>query len=1001
MLEQQISPKLDYAKVQPRAIAPKTLPENFKVLIAEFDLYSSLGGGQTFYREMIKLHPNIQFYYIQKSPHEFLVRPNNAIPLEFRWKHKPDDFLNRQSSRLAWLQADALNIAESAKGIDFNIVDFPDYSQFGLFLKPAFQAIGLKNTKIAVSMHGSISTTMMMNFGGAKISKEELDEIRFIERLQFESSDIRYGISQYYVSEWLEKTGIKASILDPLYVVPTDASTDLVGKDLEPVVPEILFVGRSEKRKGPEIAVDLVSSLPSRFKKKLIFVGEKSTSFEGWSSDILLIKYAQNRNVEVEFTGRLTPQQVYDRFRSNSIIMAPSRYDTLNLTCLEALFAGCPTLIGNGAGVCDYLDTNYPNIPYVKVDTNQPFNVLSQFVDLLDNYSARKKELINAVNLAKPQLAEQPLNAIYSLNSSAEKTATEVAFSQYNELKNVQRDFKKPILSQIKLSFVGFLKRRLIQLKVVKATRSRINFVKEAGFGRIIAALMIKVLSRLRIFDSVMIFVRFTVGLIIGQKQLRNGSVKRSRYGRAQLYLRKAFIEERLGRFAVAAAYGSRALRWAGELQQNLGNRIEQWTTLAGFSSELEVQKLLCANDTGNNDQIFSYLSSRRTALAKNPAVVFETVIDKRNHSVPAKVSVIVSMYMASSKFQEFIDRLNDQTMLDKGEVELVLIESGSPDGKQEMQKILSVLDSYPKIPYVLCRTKDRETIQSAWNRGLSVCKAPYVCFLGVDEALRPDALEILTRELDVNPTLDWAMGDSVITEVSPTGEWQSDLMRYDRNGLTKYHHILECCFVSYVGGLYRKSIHDRVGYYDASFRAAGDTEFKNRAMPFIEVKHIPETMGYFLNYPEERTTQHPRAEIEDQRAWYIFRTAQGLEYYTQNFSQEDLVALLKTCLGYRKSYCGHISIDLDIASAIIQFDSLKEFRLQNPQLTNCILRAAQSLKEIDSQLGSRFKRLRVMINCIVQFKRLEKQCKNLGLPLKWSSMYHDNRYEQHSNVWG
>ena len=35
-----------------------------KVLIADFDLFKKTGGGQTFYRSLIKKNPEIDFYYI-------------------------------------------------------------------------------------------------------------------------------------------------------------------------------------------------------------------------------------------------------------------------------------------------------------------------------------------------------------------------------------------------------------------------------------------------------------------------------------------------------------------------------------------------------------------------------------------------------------------------------------------------------------------------------------------------------------------------------------------------------------------------------------------------------------------------------------------------------------------------------------------------------------------------------------------------------------------------
>ena len=52
---------------------------------------------------------------------------------------------------------------------------------------------------------------------------------------------------------------------------------------------------------------------------------------------------------------------------------------------------------------------------------------------------------------------------------------------------------------------------------------------------------------------------------------------------------------------------------------------------------------------------------------------------------------------------------------------------------------------------------------------------------------------------------------------------------------------------------MYRKSIHERFGYYDSTFKVAGDTEFKSRILKFINVAYINENLGIFLNYPDDR----------------------------------------------------------------------------------------------------------------------------------------------------
>ena len=192
--------------------------------------------------------------------------------------------------------------------------------------------------------------------------------------------------------------------------------------------------------------------------------------------------------------------------------------------------------------------------------------------------------------------------------------------------------------------------------------------------------------------------------------------------------------------------------------------------------------------------------------------------------------------------------------------------------------------------------------------------KADFLSFLGVDETILPTCLEILANELDKFSDLDWVTGHSLVTEVDSDCSWIKDIMPYYRKEYKQDLVYLETCYLSWVGALYRRSIHKRFGYYDSSFRGAGDTEFKSRVLPFIKSKIVDCTLGVFWNYPDERTTQSPAIEIEDMRAWYIHRTLGGIRYAFANRSTEDVENLIYLCLCYRKSYCVHTSTDLEYA---------------------------------------------------------------------------------------
>ena len=54
----------------------------------------------------------------------------------------------------------ASNIAASVANQNFDIIDVPDYEQWGIFLKPALKQYGVKFNSVSLSMHGKISKTL-------------------------------------------------------------------------------------------------------------------------------------------------------------------------------------------------------------------------------------------------------------------------------------------------------------------------------------------------------------------------------------------------------------------------------------------------------------------------------------------------------------------------------------------------------------------------------------------------------------------------------------------------------------------------------------------------------------------------------------------------------------------------------------------------------------------------------------------------------------------------
>jgi hypothetical protein len=126
--------------------------------------------------------------------------------------------------------------------------------------------------------------------------------------------------------------------------------------------------------------------------------------------------------------------------------------------------------------------------------------------------------------------------------------------------------------------------------------------------------------------------------------------------------------------------------------------------------------------------------------------------------------------------------------------------------------------------------------------------------------------------------------------------------MSYSRPTYSRFNYFNDCTYINYVGGMYRRSIH-RFGWYDGSFRGAGDTEFKCRIFPFIRTAALPKTLGFYFDYPSARVTNSANIEVEDLRAWYVFRTPGGIEYLMGEQDLESWEELFWTALSGRRCW--------------------------------------------------------------------------------------------------
>lgn len=202
-------------------------------------------------------------------------------------------------------------------------------------------------------------------------------------------------------------------------------------------------------------------------------------------------------------------------------------------------------------------------------------------------------------------------------------------------------------------------------------------------------------------------------------------------------------------------------------------------------------------------------------------------------------VSAIVSTYNAESFFRGCLQNLLEQTLYKKGQLEIIIINSGSLQNEEAIAH--EFMAHYPNIRYL--RT-ERESIYSAWNRAIGLAHGKYLANANTDDRHRNDAFEVMAHALDQHDVA-LVYVDALITSASNETFAQNSAERaWLLPDFTIRQVLFDCPFGCQV--MWRASAHDAIGMFDDSYKRAGDYEFFLRLALHQGAMHLPEILTLY-----------------------------------------------------------------------------------------------------------------------------------------------------------
>jgi glycosyltransferase involved in cell wall biosynthesis len=190
------------------------------------------------------------------------------------------------------------------------------------------------------------------------------------------------------------------------------------------------------------------------------------------------------------------------------------------------------------------------------------------------------------------------------------------------------------------------------------------------------------------------------------------------------------------------------------------------------------------------------------------------------------RVSAIASLYRGGDFVEQFLDNITTQTCFDR-HCELIIIDAESPENEAEV--IARYVSRYPNIRYK--RMNYRIGIYEAWNVGIEMAQGKYLTNTNLDDLRREDSLEIQAGALESLPFVDVIYQDFYYS-FDPALDWKGVAAFGYKSNVPPITHYNMLQFNSpHNAPMWRKSLHDELGLFNAQFKSAGDYEFWLRCL--------------------------------------------------------------------------------------------------------------------------------------------------------------------------
>jgi glycosyltransferase involved in cell wall biosynthesis len=333
---------------------------------------------------------------------------------------------------------------ETREGVGFDVVETTD---FGLTFAPWLEAA--QGPPVVVQLHGSSGQVDFHD----PIADQHLSGlvIRLVETALLGRADELQSCGSSNALEWSERLCRPVEHIWPAWSSePTTSARP--SSDYE-LARSGLAIGRIQSWKGPDVLCQACAILGERA-PTIFWIGRDNPYLNADQSmeAFLGSTYPRQWRHSVVPVGELPGNDVLGMVSAAKFFVVPSKWDTFNLSAVEAMYAGKTLICSDGAGAADLIEDGINGFRFPNGDANR----LADLIAKVDAMSQAERDAIGAkacqkieCTLAADVIAASRLERYAKLASKGSKRQANLWGSNIGAVEGVTLPFG--FLSQIPL----------------------------------------------------------------------------------------------------------------------------------------------------------------------------------------------------------------------------------------------------------------------------------------------------------------------------------------------------------------------------------------------------------------------------------------------------------------------------------------------------------------------------------------------------------------------